>query len=97
MRALRAERTPYGGALALKLEAMLACLEGRPGEAQALFHRSELTFEACDMMLHARAVRYCRGRLQGSQELLDATGTWLQDQGIQNPGRFAAMHVPLPE
>jgi eukaryotic-like serine/threonine-protein kinase len=97
IRALRAERTPYGGALALKLEAMRAILDGRSGEAQALLQRSELTFEACDMLLHAMAVRYCRGRLLGNRELLDSASTWMQDKGIQNPGRFAAMHVPLPE
>jgi hypothetical protein len=99
IRALRAERTTYGGALALKLEAMQAAISGRPEEAQTLLHRSELTFDACDMLLHAMAIRHSRGRLLGSagQELVDSAEIWMREKGIQNPSRFSAMHVPLPD
>jgi serine/threonine protein kinase len=98
LRSLRSERTAYGGALALKLEAMAATLGGHTEEAQALFRRSELTFAACDMQLHAMAIRHSRGRLAGEagQELVSSAEAWMQGRGIQNPARFAAMHVPLP-
>lgn len=91
-----AERTPYGGALALKLQAMQAVLDGRKPEALERLLRSEITFEACDMKLHAMVIRHTRGRLLGDAELLGSAEAWMKGQGIRAPGRFAAMHVPLP-
>jgi tetratricopeptide (TPR) repeat protein len=98
IRRLLAERTTYGGALVMKLRAMLAVLSGRDEEALELLLRAELTFEACDMTLHAMAVRHCRGRLTGSAGtgLRESAEAWMKGQGIRNPGRLAAMHVPLP-
>ena len=91
-----AERTPYGGALALKLQAMQAVLDGRKPEALERLLRSEITFEACDMKLHAMVIRHTRGRLLGDAELLGSAEAWMKGQGIRAPGRFAAMHAPLP-
>jgi hypothetical protein len=50
------------------------------------------------MQLHAMAIRHSRGRLAGEagQELVSSAEAWMQGRGIQNPARFAAMHVPLP-
>ncbi len=91
IRALRAERTPYGVALALKLEAMRASLLGDGTESARLLQKAELAFDACDMTLHTMALRFLRTR--GTQPMAEA---WLRAQGIQNPVRFAAMHVPVP-
>jgi len=96
MRRLLAERTAYGGALALKLQAMEALLAGRRDEALARLRRAEQTFDACDMPLHLLASRSVRGRLEGNLELQQSACAELTGKGIVNPARFAAMHVPVP-
>jgi eukaryotic-like serine/threonine-protein kinase len=97
IRRIRAERTAYGEALALKLEAMRTAILGRKEESLALFQRAELMFDACDMQLHVMAMRYVRGRLLGEAgvELVDTVDAWMRERGIQNPRRFCNMHVPL--
>lgn len=92
IRGLRAERAPYGIALALKLEAMATQLEGRKEESARILRKAELAFDACDMTLHAMVLRHHRG--DGAKASAEA---WMRAQGIQNPVRFVAMHVPLPE
>lgn len=93
---LERERSPHGTALALRLRALLALAEGRPDQAGALLYQSELAFQACDMMLHAMVVRHRRGRMEGPTglEQLEGAERWMRGQGIANPGRFVAMHVP---
>jgi tetratricopeptide (TPR) repeat protein len=90
IRGLRAERTPYGIALALKLEAMLAQLEGHAEEATRILRKAELAFDACDMTLHAMVLRHRRG-----DEAKVPAEAWMRAQGIQNPARFVAMHLPV--
>jgi serine/threonine protein kinase/tetratricopeptide (TPR) repeat protein len=87
---LRAERTPYGIALALKLEAMLSVLQGRKQESLDRLRKAELAFDACDMTLHTMVLRFHRNG--GTQKTAEA---WMRAQGIHNPVRFAAMHVPI--
>jgi serine/threonine protein kinase len=93
--AIEGERTAYGEALALKLQAMEALVLDRPEEAGALFFQAEIAFQSCDMGLHAAVVRRCRGRLEGSPgaDHLEAAEKWMTGQGIVEPGRFAAMYV----
>jgi serine/threonine protein kinase len=95
-RRLRGERTPYGDALALKLQAQEALAEGRRAEAAALCLQGEIAFEACDMVLHALALRHVRSRLEapGGTEFLAQVEARLRNQGVANPARFVAMHVP---
>ena len=93
---LESEATPYGEALALKLQAMEALVLGRPEEAAALYFQAEIAFQACDMALHATVVRHCRGLLEGpsGQDHVAAADWWLRNQGIVHPSRFVAMHIP---
>jgi hypothetical protein len=94
--AIEKEGTAYGEALALKLQAMEAMVQDRPEEAAALYFQAEIAFQACDMALHAAIVRRARGQLEGpaGAEPLEAADRWMVSQGIANPARFVAMHLP---
>jgi len=94
IRAIRKERTAYGEALALKLLGLQAEIEGRAGSAGEHYRQAAAGFEACDMKLHAAAVRWCMGRLENDGDRACAEAL-MQDQGIVNPVRFAKMHVPV--
>lgn len=96
IRRLYAEKIAYGDALALKLHATWAHLSGRPEEAREMLIQAEVGFEACNMRLHAMSVRFSLGSLKPgeSQELQTSAMAWMKEQGIKNPARFAAMHLP---
>jgi hypothetical protein len=61
-----------------------------------LYFQAEVAFQSCDMALHTAVVRRCRGRMEGSlgQDHIEAAEKWMLGQGIMDPARFAAMHVP---
>lgn len=96
MRRIEREGTSYGAALVLKLEALEHLVRGRNAEAQTGLLRAELAFESCEMTAHAMAARLVRGVLAGEpgQEIRLSAETWLRSQGVKNPSRFAAMHLP---
>jgi hypothetical protein len=98
IRALVAQKTMYGDALALKLRALEALVVSRTDEAALLLSQAETAFAACDMGLHALAVRQLRNHLEGGSGSA-RTGEAIADmksQGIVHPERFARMHVPFP-
>jgi serine/threonine protein kinase/tetratricopeptide (TPR) repeat protein len=93
--ALRREKTPYGDALALKLQAQASLVAARWPEAAELCRKAETAFGATDMGVHAMAVRHVRSRLEGpsgSGRMAEAE-QWLRDQGVVQPERFVSMHV----
>jgi len=97
IRAIRKEKTPYGEALTLKLMALRAEILGDPQAAKSLYQQAQQGFLACDMKLHAAAVGRSRGRLlpgEAGRETIAAAEAIMRSQGITNPLRFAAMHVP---
>ncbi|WP_005035219.1 ATP-binding protein [Holophaga foetida] len=95
--AIEREGTPYGHALALRLRALEALAQKRGTDAQGFLLQAEVAFEACDMLLHAITARHGRARLQGEhgRELLESADSAMRQRGIQNPGRFAGMHLPF--
>jgi len=95
-RHIQSEKIAYGDALALKLQAIWAQLSQHPDQALELLIQSEVSFEACSMRLHTMAIRLVRGRLLGDKghELTVSAETWMKEQGIKNPARFAGMHLP---
>ena len=95
-RAIQHERTSYGGSLALRLDAILAWQEDRQAEALSKLYMSEIGFDACDMALHANAMKRCRGLLLGGQgrQLVVEAEDWMRDQGIVDPARMTAMFLP---
>ena len=94
---LEKERTAYGEAAALKLQAMEAMVLGRPEQACALYFQAEIAFQSCAMGLSAAAVRWSRGQLEGppGEEQIEAAEKWLQSQGVVNSARYVLMHVPV--
>jgi hypothetical protein len=96
LQAIEKQKTPYGNALALRLQAMEALVLNRPEEASALCFQAEIAFQACDMGLQAAVARRCRGLLDGrpGADHLEAAEKWMRGQGIQNPVRYAAMLAP---
>jgi len=96
LRRIEREGVGYGGALALRLQALEALAGDRPDEAGALLFQAELAFQACGMMLHAMVARHRRGRMEGPSgaEQVEAAERWMRGQKIVNPGRFVAMHLP---
>jgi len=96
IRSIRKEGADYAEALALKLQALKAEVVGKKEDAKSLFFQAELAFNACGMTLHSAAARHSKGRLQGGagQEAISTAEAALAAQGITNPARFAAMHVP---
>ena len=94
-RSLERERTDYGDALALKLQALEALAAGREEAAPPLLDQAEAGFRACGMELHVLATRYARGRLRPGTRDLEGAVQDLRAQGIGNPERFAWMHFPL--
>jgi tetratricopeptide (TPR) repeat protein len=96
IRALAGEKTPYGDALALKLQALEALVAARTKEAALLLSQAETAFGACDMGLHAMAVRQIGSSLEGgpgSARTAEAIAD-MRNQGVVHPERFARMHVP---
>jgi hypothetical protein len=72
--------------------AVIARLAGRPDESIALARRAEDGFAACDMGLHAAAVRMRRGAWLGGAEgaaLLGEGRAWMLEQGVASPERMA--------
>ena len=95
-KALRKEGADYASALAHRLEAIAAWLDGEREEALKRIFLAEMAFDACDMALHANTMKRCRGLLRGSQgkELVVAAETWMQGQGIVDASRMMAMYLP---
>jgi hypothetical protein len=93
---LEAERVDYADALALKLRALEALAQDRSDQAGALLFQAEQAFQASEMALHAMVVRLRRSRLEGAlgAEQADAADRWMRIQGIANPARYVAMHLP---
>ncbi|MBK8792116.1 MAG: protein kinase [Holophaga sp.] len=96
MRAIEREDTDYGQALVLKLKALEHLGLGEKAAAQTLLVEAGRHFEQCDMTAHAMAMRLARGLLEGAsgEALRDGAEAWFQAQGVKNPRRFMAMHLP---
>lgn len=96
LKRLGQEGVDYAEALMLKNLALLAFQEGKREEALGLFFRAEVAFEGCTMALHAQACRRVRGLLAGAGglSLVQSADSIMAAQGIRNPERFSALHVP---
>ena len=80
------------------LRAGIARVRGRDEErVRRLLEAAAAEFDACDMALHAAAVRRRLGDLIGGTEgaaLVAAADTWMRAQGIVNATRMTTMLVP---
>lgn len=99
LQAIEKEKTPYGDAMALRLQAMEAMVLDRPEEASALCFQAEIAFQSSDMGLQEAVVRRCRGLLDGrpGADHIEGAEKWMRAQGIQDPARYTAMLAPKLE
>jgi serine/threonine protein kinase len=91
------ERTPWGDALALLLEAGLATTRREPARALALLAQGDAACQATDLGLFAATARRRRGELLGGSEgaaLCADADAWMRAQTIANPERMARLYVP---
>jgi serine/threonine protein kinase len=94
---IRGERTTWGDALALLLEAGLAATRGQRGPALALVERAEAACRATDLGLFAAAARRRRGELAGGPEgraLTDEADAWMRGRAVAHPARMSRLQVP---
>jgi hypothetical protein len=96
-RKLRQEHLPWGDALASMIEAASSRQHGDVESADRLLEAAERGFERADMALHAAVARRQRGVVVGGDEghaLVAKADSWMSEQLIQSPARFAALLAP---
>ena len=98
LQALRKERpSPRGAVLTPGIEAGLAAAEGRAGDAIAAATDGIVQAEAHHMQLHAAALRFAVGRLQGGDDGAvrhRSAEAWMREAGVRKPDRYARMLCP---
>lgn len=96
-RAIAAERTPWGDALAQLLRAGAAARSGDPGAARQHLAEAIAGCEPAGMALYAAAARRRRGELGSEPEAAawrDRADTWLIGQGVADIPRLLATLAP---
>jgi hypothetical protein len=91
------EQAHWGEPLGRLLRAGIAVTRGETGAALALAAAAEEAFRAADIGHYAAAARRRRGELLGGDEggaLVASADAWMQERGITNPARMAAMLAP---
>lgn len=99
-RALGAERTAWGRALAESLRGSIAGVQGVRERALACLERAEESCATAEMRMVSAACRRRRGVLLGGETgraLRESADEAMRAQGIVNPARFAAVYVPGSE
>ncbi len=89
------ERGPaWSTALGLLLRAAVAVIRGERARGSALLAEAELMAREHDMEGFAHAAAWRRGQLCADAAMMASAGAWMQQQGIANPARFAALLAP---
>jgi hypothetical protein len=94
---LKRLKVPWAMALARLVEAGIASTMQQKSQAVSILRDALERLEAVHMQSYAAAARYCLGGLlegeEGQRHLLQAR-SWMESQGIRNPGRMARMLSP---
>jgi hypothetical protein len=96
-RALHRERVPWAEALAVLIEAGLACYRGDRCGAAVLFGKAAEHLKAADMHLFAAAARRRQGELLGGaegQEIQSEAEAWMATKGVRSAERMTALLAP---
>jgi serine/threonine protein kinase/tetratricopeptide (TPR) repeat protein len=96
-RALHRERVPWAEALAVLIEAGVACGRGDERGAAALFGKAAEQLKAADMHLFAAAARRRQGILLGGAEgqaIRSQAEAWMAEQGVRSAERMTALLAP---
>lgn len=94
---LARENVAWALALSTARRAAITLLHGDARATLSLLDSAALQFDACDMALHAAAVRRRKGQIVGGDEgraLIESADAWMARQGITNPIRMTALFVP---
>ncbi len=89
----RKDPNRFGEPMADLLEAGVAQLEGRSGEARTLLERAVRGFDAVDMALHRECARYALGQVIGHDAgvaMQERASEWMAGQGVKRPRKMAA-------
>ena len=92
-RRIARERVAWASGLAHLLSAQVAHARGHADQAAALASAAVDAFERVHMALHSTVAREVLGRLQGTGNA--SARTWLAEQGIAQPLRFASVFAPM--
>ena len=87
----------WSDAIAMLVEAAVAHLERRSGDARDLLATALEGFERADMTFHAAVARRHLGSTRGDERgraLVEAVDAWMARQGIRNPARIAQLIAP---
>jgi hypothetical protein len=87
----------WSDAIATLVDAAVAQLERRSGDAQDLLAAAMLGFERADMTFHAAVARRHLGSVQGDDRgrgLVAAADGWMAGQDIRSPERMARLIAP---
>ncbi len=96
IRELEKEGPGYAIAPAFMLRAGLARLANGDAEAVAAFARASETYGTADMRVHAAAATWHEAKLSGDATRLASATAALAAEGVENPGRWAQMHLAVP-
>jgi serine/threonine protein kinase/tetratricopeptide (TPR) repeat protein len=91
-RRLEREGIAWSTALSLPIRAGVAAARGDRSRAATLFTEAVKQLEAVEMNLYAAASRRRLGEILGGEEgreQVEQANTWMNEQGIRNPGRMA--------
>ena len=92
--AIEKAKVPWALPFAHSLRAGVASVRGDKAQAADLLDRAVRGFEKSEMMLYARAASYRRGEILGAPDLIEASESWMREQGVKNPARMLAMLMP---
>jgi eukaryotic-like serine/threonine-protein kinase len=98
---IRRFRNGWSDAIATLIDAAVAQLERRSGDARDLLAAAVTAFERANMRFHAAVARRQLGSVQGDDRgrgLVDAADGWMAGQDIRSPERMARLIAPgFPE
>lgn len=91
---LEQEKMPYSMAFALQIRATVYFLKGNKNQALQLLPKAQDIFQTEGMGLYQAAIKYFRGKLTDDSTLITEATSWMTNQKIKNPEKFAQMLAP---
>lgn len=94
---LEREEAAWAAPLAAAVRAGVAATRGQRGEAASALRHAARLFDGLDMALYAAAARVQQAAVEpgeAGQTARRAGEVWMQEHGVVNPGKIAAMLVP---
>lgn len=96
-RSLSRESAPWGVALGLLLTAGIVAKSGTDRAIADALDTAIVALDACDLRLHGTMARYRRGAVGNDEASTRARAiaeTWMAEERVADPGRFATVMLP---